>query len=82
MNLFNDHLVLFGGIHDITWELDDLWVFDIKNNRWRLIYEDTTRRKDQDSMSLSPVRLNKSQQKKKVSGLITLTIAGLDESDQ
>ena len=29
---WNGKLVLFGGIHDITWELDDLWTFDVSNN--------------------------------------------------
>jgi hypothetical protein len=29
-----DKFVIFGGIHDITWELDDLFVFDVKNNTW------------------------------------------------
>jgi hypothetical protein len=64
--------VLFGGIHDITWELDDLWVYEIKAGRWRMVCEDTTRRKEQDSHSLSPLKLadsngGSSRVKKKVS---------------
>lgn len=34
-DFWNDKLVLFGGIHDITWELDDLWIFDLAIGSWR-----------------------------------------------
>jgi len=27
---------VFGGIHDITYELNDLHIYDIKENRWFL----------------------------------------------
>ncbi len=30
MNLFNGKIYIFGGIHDITWELDDLHIYNIK----------------------------------------------------
>lgn len=33
MNYFKDRLYVFGGIHDITWELDDLHIYDLKVNR-------------------------------------------------
>lgn len=29
MGIYKDHLFLFGGIHEVTHELDDLFVFDI-----------------------------------------------------
>jgi len=32
---------LFGGIHDITWELDDIYTFDIFNKTWTLISADS-----------------------------------------
>ena len=30
MNYFAGKLYTFGGIHDITWELDDLHIYDLK----------------------------------------------------
>jgi len=30
MNFFDGKLYVFGGIHEVTWELDDLHIFDIK----------------------------------------------------
>lgn len=44
--LFGDSIFLFGGIHDVTWELDDLFAFDLTNNTWRMIEDDSARRKD------------------------------------
>ena len=32
---------MFGGIHDITWELDDIYTFDIVNKTWTLISADS-----------------------------------------
>ena len=67
LNCYRDSLVLFGGIHDITWELDDLWIYETKGNKWRMVYEDTTRRREQDTQSLSPMKESVSNNKKKVS---------------
>lgn len=36
-------LLLFGGIHTVTWELDDLWVF-IDGVGWRVIDNDSSRK--------------------------------------
>ena len=36
MNYFQDRLYVFGGIHDITWELDDLHIYDLKVLVWLL----------------------------------------------
>ena len=30
MNHYEGKLYVFGGIHDITWELDDLHIYDLK----------------------------------------------------
>lgn len=30
MNFFDGKLYVFGGIHEVTWELDDLHIFDVK----------------------------------------------------
>lgn len=36
---------MFGGIHDITWELDDLHIFDIKSGEWVVLEIDSARKK-------------------------------------
>lgn len=41
----NDKLILFGGIYDITWELDDCFLFDTKTNEWIVIDQDQARKK-------------------------------------
>jgi hypothetical protein len=33
-------MVVFGGIYEVTKELDDLIVFDIKNKRWIVFFEE------------------------------------------
>lgn len=34
MNFYNDKLYVFGGIHDITWELDDLHIYNLVKKSW------------------------------------------------
>lgn len=45
MTYYKDKLFLFGGIHDITWELDDLHIFDIKAGEWIVLEIDSARKK-------------------------------------
>jgi Galactose oxidase, central domain len=40
LEVYRDHLVLFGGIHEVTRELNDLCVFSFKNNEWIQLQED------------------------------------------
>ncbi|EAR97403.2 kelch motif protein (macronuclear) [Tetrahymena thermophila SB210] len=62
LSLYGDYLILFGGIHDVTWELDDLYVFDLRNSRWLVVDEDSARRKDYQNMAdISPVKQKQSQ---------------------
>lgn len=42
----DDKIIIFGGIHDITWELDDLYVFNLKKMEWVSVDEDSARKKD------------------------------------
>lgn len=37
--LYKDCMLIFGGIHEVTQELDDLVVFDFKNKRWINLFE-------------------------------------------
>lgn len=45
MNYYNGKLFLYGGIHDITWELDDLIIYDIARNEWNVLETDSARKK-------------------------------------
>ena len=45
MTFYEGKLFLFGGIHDITWELDDLHIYDIKAKRWMLLESNSARKK-------------------------------------
>lgn len=38
--LYKDMMVVFGGIHEVTKELDDLIVFDLKTKRWATLFEE------------------------------------------
>ena len=33
-DVFDNYLVLFGGIEDVTKELNDLWIFSFKTSEW------------------------------------------------
>lgn len=35
MNFYDGKLLVFGGIHEVTWELDDLHIFDTKVRIYR-----------------------------------------------
>ena len=65
MNYFKDRLYVFGGIHDITWELDDLHIYDLKvkiswiqTNKWTTLEQDSPRKIDRKA-----VKEDKSQEK-------------------
>ncbi|EWS72392.1 UDP-glucose/GDP-mannose dehydrogenase family, NAD-binding domain protein (macronuclear) [Tetrahymena thermophila SB210] len=50
-----DQIVLLGGIHDITWELDDLCIFDTQSQIWTIVDQDSARRREiVNQSSLSP----------------------------
>lgn len=34
VSLYKDYMIVFGGIYEVTKELDDLIVFDIKKKKW------------------------------------------------
>jgi hypothetical protein len=36
---YKDCMLVFGGIHEVTQELDDLVIFDFKNKRWINLFE-------------------------------------------
>jgi len=44
MNYYQEKLYMFGGIHDITWELDDLHIYDLKANKWTTLEQDSPRK--------------------------------------
>ncbi len=44
MEHFEGKLYVFGGIHDITWELDDLHIYKLEKNRWTTLEQDSPRK--------------------------------------
>ena len=36
----NRYLLIFGGIHEITYELNDLRMFDLKMGKWHIVDEE------------------------------------------
>jgi N-acetylneuraminic acid mutarotase len=36
---YNGHLIVFGGIHEITKELNDLYIFNFQTNQWRRLFK-------------------------------------------
>ncbi|CAD8052466.1 unnamed protein product [Paramecium sonneborni] len=54
---YQNKLVIFGGIHDVTWELDDLHYFNLDIQEWKTINFDTSRRQELELPS--PVKTNK-----------------------
>jgi len=44
MSFYNDRLYVFGGIHDITWELDDLHIYNLVKKSWTTLEQDSPRK--------------------------------------
>ena len=38
--LYKDMMLIFGGIYEVTKELDDMYIFDFKNKRWIQFFEE------------------------------------------
>ena len=36
----NRYLLIFGGIHEITYEMNDLRIYDLKTQQWHVIEEE------------------------------------------
>ena len=49
--LYKDMMLIFGGIFEVTKELDDMLLFDFRNKRWILFFDEIS----------SPVRFKQSQ---------------------
>ncbi|CAD8060402.1 unnamed protein product [Paramecium sonneborni] len=81
----NQGLYLFGGIHDITHEKNDLWMF--KNNEWVLLEEDNSRRQVNDDLNdsldkASQSKPNKQKEKAKNQDMQNRTIFLLGEDSE
>ncbi len=44
MNYYVDKLYVFGGIHDVTWELDDLYIYHLVAGNWTVLERDSPRK--------------------------------------
>ena len=38
--IYRDYMIVFGGIHEVTKELDDMVLFDFVNKRWIQFFEE------------------------------------------
>jgi hypothetical protein len=38
--MYNDCLIVFGGIYEVTKELNDMWAFSFKQNKWILVQDE------------------------------------------
>lgn len=36
--IYNDFMIIYGGIYEVTKELNDMHVFDLKNERWLCLF--------------------------------------------
>ena len=50
---FKNNLILFGGIHDITHELDDIYIYKLDKNEWVEIEKNTQLEKAEATHSFS-----------------------------
>ena len=37
---YGDFMILFGGIHEITRELNDMYIYNAKRNRWSILFHE------------------------------------------
>lgn len=49
INFSIDRLYVFGGIHDITWELDDLHIYNLVKKNWTTLEQDSPRKLEKKS---------------------------------
>ena len=40
---YKNLMLVFGGIHEVTRELDDCWFYDPKNRQWITLFEEITK---------------------------------------
>lgn len=38
--VYKDYMILFGGIHEVTKELDDMIAFSFKKNQWIILFKE------------------------------------------
>lgn len=38
--IYNDYMLIYGGIFEVTKELNDMHVFDFKNEKWLCLFEE------------------------------------------
>lgn len=39
-SIYNDKMIVFGGIHEVTKELNDMVLFDFKTSKWSVLFEE------------------------------------------
>lgn len=49
MAVYKNHIIMFGGLYEITRELNDMYVFNVQKNEWRRLFKST----NEDNMSMT-----------------------------
>jgi len=57
--IYKNYMLLFGGIFEITKELNDLYLYDLEKNKWIQLFEETSSPKKggESSFIKSPTKL-------------------------
>lgn len=40
-DIFENYMIIFGGIYEITRELNDFYLYDLKQNKWVTLFEES-----------------------------------------
>lgn len=60
-SIYKDHfMIIYGGIYEITKELNDMHIFDLKKDRWICLFEEINSPKKMQEASPDKVSLGKS----------------------
>jgi len=57
--IFQDHMIIFAGIHEVTKELDDMAAYSFKQNRWFHLFREPVASKGQENSPITKVSTTK-----------------------
>jgi len=49
MAVYNNHIIVFGGLYEITREMNDMYVFNVQKNEWRRLFKSS----NEDNMAMT-----------------------------
>ena len=57
MTYYDQKIIVYGGIHDVTWELDDLYIYEVKKKCWTLLESDSARKRKESGNNFLPPKV-------------------------